>query len=122
MGLPKKRARHDKIESKKPRAGLIISTLAGIALLAMAVWLWYLRSHRDQPAAAATYVGEAGCAQCHAAEAAAWRTSHHAAAMQVANNSPYWAISTAHISRRKMRAPTSTRRTTSSTFVLPVQT
>lgn len=33
------------------------------------------------------FVGSASCVGCHAAEASAWRTSHHALAMQVANDS-----------------------------------
>jgi Flp pilus assembly protein TadD len=37
--------------------------------------------------AAATYVSEAHCAECHAEEVQAWRTSHHAQAMQVATDS-----------------------------------
>jgi len=35
--------------------------------------------------AAPHFVGAERCASCHAAEAAAWKTSHHAAAMQEAN-------------------------------------
>jgi tetratricopeptide (TPR) repeat protein len=38
-------------------------------------------------AAVATYVGEERCAQCHTEQVQAWRTSHHAKAMQVANDS-----------------------------------
>ncbi|MGA3317960.1 MAG: tetratricopeptide repeat protein [Candidatus Korobacteraceae bacterium] len=41
-----------------------------------------------KPAAAiAIYVGEERCAQCHAEQVQAWRTSHHAKAMQVASDS-----------------------------------
>jgi len=39
------------------------------------------------PAAEATYVGASRCAECHAAEAAAWRGSHHDRAMEEANES-----------------------------------
>ena len=38
-----------------------------------------------QPIAAASFVGGARCAPCHAQEAAAWRDSHHALAMQPAS-------------------------------------
>ncbi len=37
--------------------------------------------------AAAAYVGEARCTECHAEEVQAWQTSHHAQAMQVASDS-----------------------------------
>jgi tetratricopeptide (TPR) repeat protein len=36
--------------------------------------------------AVATYVGEERCAQCHTEQVEAWRTSHHAQAMQVASD------------------------------------
>ena len=85
--MPKKRVRQEKIDARKPAPKLLLSILAAVALIAVAVWLWALRSHTGQNAAAATYVGEERCAQCHAEETAAWRKSHHAAAMQVANNS-----------------------------------
>ncbi len=38
-------------------------------------------------ASTAGYVGEERCAQCHAEQAQAWRGSHHAQAMQLANDS-----------------------------------
>lgn len=40
-----------------------------------------------QSTTAASYVGEAACARCHPAEAAAWRGSHHDLAMQTAADS-----------------------------------
>ena len=40
---------------------------------------------RTEPPAAPAFVGEAVCATCHAAEAAAWTGSHHQRAMQVAS-------------------------------------
>jgi Flp pilus assembly protein TadD len=57
-------------------------------ILSVALW----RRSRDKrqptrlpPAASATYVGQEQCAPCHAAETEAWRKSHHAQAMQLAN-------------------------------------
>ena len=39
----------------------------------------------EQPDLPPTYLGSAACGQCHTAEFDAWRDSHHALAMQVAN-------------------------------------
>ena len=54
-----------------------------IVILVVVVWRW----QQAKPAAVATYVGEERCAQCHAQEAQAWRMSHHAQAMRVADDS-----------------------------------
>src|SRR5271166_1203671 len=66
-------------------------TLAAIvvAVLGVVLWRWSgrTRAQEAKPAAAATYVGQERCAQCHAEQVQAWRTSHHAQAMQVANDS-----------------------------------
>jgi len=64
--------------------GVIVAALCGVG-----IWRWSVAAHSQekQPAAAAaTYVGEARCAQCHAEQAQAWRTSHHALAMQTAGD------------------------------------
>jgi Tfp pilus assembly protein PilF len=65
--------------------GVVIAALCGVG-----VWRWSAAAHPQgtkSPAAVATYVGEARCAQCHAERANAWRTSHHAQAMQVTSDS-----------------------------------
>lgn len=64
--------------------GLILTALVGFA------WWWRVRgvqvrgTEPSQPTP--VYVGEQQCSQCHLPEAKAWRTSHHALAMQPANN------------------------------------
>ena len=57
-----------------------------IAIIAVAVmgWLWTQQSHGTQRAATAEYLGSDKCSWCHAAEAAAWKGSHHDLAMQTA--------------------------------------
>jgi predicted CXXCH cytochrome family protein len=52
-----------------------------IAALCFAVLLALTPARADEPAA---YTGSAACTGCHAAEAALWKTSHHAMAMQPA--------------------------------------
>ena len=62
-----------------------------IAAVGAAASIW-MRSSRapaadsaaPSPVGAAEYVGAATCRECHAAEYAAWQTSHHSQAMQVA--------------------------------------
>jgi tetratricopeptide (TPR) repeat protein len=63
--------------------GVVIAALCGVG-----VWRWSVAAHPQEmkPAAVATYVGEARCAQCHAEQAQAWQTSHHALAMQTASD------------------------------------
>jgi len=70
---------------------LRVGVLAGIALLALAVWYYFaprqpgepaLKSGSGAVAVAATYVGSQSCAQCHVAESKAWQASQHAVAMQ----------------------------------------
>lgn len=58
-----------------------ILAVAAVALASLAD----LRASAD-PAPAATFVGEAVCAGCHAKEVEAWRVSHHALAMQAAKD------------------------------------
>jgi tetratricopeptide (TPR) repeat protein len=55
-----------------------------IGLAAMSVLFWH--QQRTKRPTAATYVGHQRCAGCHAAQFEAWRTSHHAQAMQVADH------------------------------------
>src|SRR5664280_1712473 len=59
------------------------------ALCALGVWRWSagVRGQEAKPSSVATYVGQEPCAACHADQTQAWRTSHHAEAMQVANAS-----------------------------------
>src|SRR5271167_260683 len=65
--------------------GLVLVTILGVAL-----WRRYAGIRVQEtmrfPASPPTYVGQERCAPCHAAETEAWRTSHHASAMQVAND------------------------------------
>ncbi len=69
--------------------GVIGACVIVIALVAIGLWRWSNGVHGQEPKplAAATYVGEARCAECHAEQVNAWKTSHHAQAMQVANDS-----------------------------------
>jgi Flp pilus assembly protein TadD len=69
--------------------GVIGLGVIAIAICVLVFWRWSTRVQGQQtkPATAAAYVGQERCAQCHAEQARAWRTSHHAAAMQVANDS-----------------------------------
>ncbi len=67
----------------------MVACVVVISLVALVLWRWSTGLHGPgaKPLAAATYVGQARCAECHADQAQAWRTSHHAEAMQVANDS-----------------------------------
>ena len=58
--------------------GVLVATVLGIV-----IW----RRQKAKPVPVATYVGEERCSQCHVQEAKAWRSSHHARAMQMANDS-----------------------------------
>ncbi len=60
-----------------------------LALLAFGWWRWSGRKPQESSriVSSATYVGGTRCADCHAKEAAAWRSSHHALAMEVSNDS-----------------------------------
>jgi tetratricopeptide (TPR) repeat protein len=60
-----------------------------LAICGVAVWRWSVRVHGQETklTATATYVGQERCAQCHAEQVKTWKTSHHAQAMQVANDS-----------------------------------
>lgn len=65
--------------------------VAAIAIAVGVFLVWHLTGIGKHPIAAAgataTNVGEQQCAECHAEQAQAWRGSHHAQAMQVANES-----------------------------------
>jgi len=56
-----------------------------VAIILLVVALW--RSQRTKSAPVAAYVGEERCLPCHAEQVRAWRTSHHAQAMQAATDS-----------------------------------
>src|SRR5450755_4652345 len=77
----------------KPRKPLPVSAIIlgaiVVAVLIGLLWRWSggFRGRTVESATAATYVGQERCAQCHAEQVQAWRTSHHAQAMQVANDS-----------------------------------
>src|SRR5208337_674527 len=79
-----------KAKSRKsiPLSVIALSAVV-VAVLIAVLWRWSggMRAQEAQPAAAATYVGQERCAQCHAEQTQAWRTSHHAQAMQAANDS-----------------------------------
>ena len=55
------------------------------AVAGLVIWRWS-RGLDPKPTSAASYVGEQRCAECHAEQAKLWRDSHHAQAMQLANN------------------------------------
>jgi len=71
---------------------IIMGLVLGVALAAAGIGLWVWRGVEPAQAAPAvperlippSHVGGEACAQCHPAQAAAWRTSHHAQAMQPA--------------------------------------
>ena len=77
----------------EPKKSIPISVVVAIVMVvaigALGVWRWSARAKdgETKPAATATYVGQQRCADCHAEETKAWRTSHHAQAMQVTNDS-----------------------------------
>ena len=80
-------------KAKPSSKSIPISFIAGIAVVfavaAYGVWRWSVRANGQEtkPASTATYAGQQRCAECHADEAKAWRTSHHALAMQMSNDS-----------------------------------
>ena len=63
--------------------GAVALGIVVVAILVIVLWRW----QKAKPAAVATYVGQERCAQCHAEQVQAWRTSHHAQAMRVADDS-----------------------------------
>src|SRR5665811_344079 len=78
---------------KKPVPMLAITVAVLVAAVcAVVAWRWSTRVHGQETKKAssstsAAYVGQERCARCHAEQEQAWRTSHHAQAMQVANDS-----------------------------------
>src|SRR5271157_4146333 len=79
-----------KAKSRKsiPVSAIALSAVV-VAVLIAVLWRWSgrMRAQEARPVVAATYVGEERCAQCHAEQTQAWRTSHHAQAMEAANDS-----------------------------------
>jgi tetratricopeptide (TPR) repeat protein len=65
----------------------LVGAVALVVVAVMILGIVFLRSRKEKPAVPPTYVGEKRCAQCHVEQAKAWLSSHHAQAMQVANNS-----------------------------------
>src|ERR1022692_2884158 len=79
-----------KNQPKKPfPVGAVTAAVVILAICGVVVWRWSTRvpGQETNLTATATYVGQERCAQCHAEQVAAWKTSHHALAMQVANDS-----------------------------------
>lgn len=86
----RKQQRQARNVPKKPRGrSIFVFGALAIVVLAGAAWFLYrsVRSGKPNPDQAATYIGGESCAKCHAQEFNAWRGSHHAQAMQVANSS-----------------------------------
>ena len=78
-------------KTQKKALPIAAITLGAIAVVLLGAVAWYRtsRSH-NRPAnsgSTATYVGQGRCAECHAEQTKAWRSSHHAQAMQVARDS-----------------------------------
>ena len=72
-----------------PRFWRYAGALAVVLLLALVIWFALARGPTNGPHSVAvpgqavfTFVGSERCAPCHAQQSAAWRDSHHAAAMQ----------------------------------------
>jgi tetratricopeptide (TPR) repeat protein len=59
--------------------------VAGVAFLIAGALLYFFLGERKSMSPSAQYVGGKVCAECHAKEYEAWRTSDHALAMQPAN-------------------------------------
>src|SRR5271167_2305575 len=68
----------------KSRRFIVVGTIAvGLAGALIFGSLLSWRRRQAERLAPATYVGQQRCAQCHAEQFKAWRSSHHAQAMQV---------------------------------------
>ena len=83
----KKRQQSRKAEPHSSAPRFVVAGAAVLFLIAAGSWYWAERSDHAKKAnvgANLTYVGEEHCAQCHEAEAKAWKGSHHAQAMQLA--------------------------------------
>ena len=72
-----------------PSVTAIVIGVLAIAAVAIALWRWNVGAgaHEAKSGPVAMYVGVERCAQCHVEQAKAWRTSHHAQAMQSASDS-----------------------------------
>ena len=80
----------DKKKPSRPASlRIVVLGLIAASVLGVVLWRWTARVRGQEagPASTATYVGQERCGQCHAEQAQAWRTSHHAQAMQVASDS-----------------------------------
>lgn len=86
--LRKDRRPARKTHKSLPIAAITLGAIA-VVLFAAGVWYWTGRSHNrpGNSGSTATYVGQERCAECHAEQTKAWRSSHHAQAMQVATDS-----------------------------------
>jgi tetratricopeptide (TPR) repeat protein len=73
------------------RRVILASIVCVLVVAGLFVWNWKIHKRATRgganSASAPTYVGEARCAQCHAAEARLWSESDHAHAMQTATPS-----------------------------------
>ena len=84
---------------RSPRQRRILAgTVLVLAAAALGIAIWWLVPDRGPagsggevahpaPARTADFVGSRTCATCHIEQADAWRSSHHALAMQPANDS-----------------------------------
>ena len=74
----------------QPRLAVVVGILI-IAALGTVMWRRQPQMHHREtkslPPSSPTYVGAESCAGCHAQVAETWRQSHHAQAMQQANDS-----------------------------------
>lgn len=66
-------------------ARLVMLATTALAAVAGAAW-WLTARSPDAPPPPPRFAGSAACADCHAAEHAAWSASQHAVAMQVAGD------------------------------------
>ncbi|MGH8649407.1 MAG: multiheme c-type cytochrome, partial [Burkholderiales bacterium] len=69
---------------------MILTVFSALVLAAGGAAWWLLRGTAPaplpSPLAAASHVGAKTCAECHAQQYDAWKGSHHALAMQVADD------------------------------------
>ena len=72
---------------RKSAAVAAVLAMGAVALRISAPYIGKVRARAGEVRPAPTFVGSAKCQSCHAAEAEAWRRSHHRAAMADANDS-----------------------------------
>ena len=85
--MGKARKQVTKEPSKVPARRTIFAIAGLLVLIAAGGSYWATKaSHqtKSESESKASYVGQERCAECHEAEVKAWRTSHHAQAMQTA--------------------------------------